>query len=299
MIKAGIDLGTHTGRLIIAEVENNAITKILEKKTKIIALGEGASLTGKISDDAIKRAIELFQEFRTLLDKYKVVSLKAVATNAVRIASNREDVVAGIARETGIGIEVISGEQEATLGYLGIRSSFAGINFLSFDIGGGSTEFTLNYNDTLAAHFSLQIGAVSLTEKYCHSDPISDEEFNNLKRAAREPIKAAWPRINRPFDQLIGVAGTVTNLAAIKLEMVAYCPEKIHTSSLSPLDIDDMISNFRRRTIAQRKEIIGLEPKRAEFILAGTLLVQSIQEAARAREIIVSESDILEGLVLA
>ena len=298
MRRAAIDLGTHTGRLIIAEVVQGQIKNTILKETRIVGLGENTAQTGVISDLALSRAIKALREFADLIRKNQATLLRAITTNAVRISKNRHDVLELIKAETGLTVELVSGSEEAELGSLGIQSAFGNADFMSFDIGGGSTEFSFVKSQNEIQVESLPIGAVSLTERYIASDPINEHDYTSLTRGIDGIILPAL-HDKRGFSKLlIGIAGTITNLAAIKHSMAVYDPQLIHKSCLSYSEINDMLVNFRRLDLAERKQIIGLEPERAPYILAGTVLIKNILRVLQLSEVTVSEAGLLEGLVL-
>ena len=260
------------------------------------------------------RTLRALSEYKSILEQARVEKIVIAATSAVRDARNSDIFLSRVEQLFGIEVKVLSGEKEAQLAFLGATYDLDNSSLLShpsyqlalvLDIGGGSTELILGEPPGIRDRYSLDIGSVRLTEMFLKSDLPTDVEVEQTKQYIHQmlapvssKVKEAqwWPGGSKVI--LIGVAGTITTISAVKQGMATYDSSKIHHSRLSYADIDKISAAFLSTPLAERKEIIGLEPKRADIIIAGTLITLSVMEVFDLCEIIVSERDILDGLIL-
>jgi len=280
----------------MVNIENGKAEKIIDKNN-IARLGEGLRKTGIISSEAMKRNIDAVCEFVKFAKDNGADEIIGVGTMALRTAKNSNDFIEKVKNTCGLEVEVIPGEEEARLSYLAVISALPvkDGNIVVFDTGGGSTEFIFGHGDNIIKRFSINLGAVRLTEEILKSEPVKDEE-----------IEMTYDEINRAFDeydvkgditQLVGMGGTVTSLGAVKHKMVQYNPDIIQGSKLEYNEILDQINLYKTKTIEQRKEIPGLQPKRADVILAGACIVKTIMDRFHVDNLIISDRGLRHGII--
>ncbi len=292
MKKAVIDIGTNSCRLFIGEVENKKITKKILKVMRITKLGEGVDKTKKLSIEGIDRTVEVLKTYRNTIDEYNVKKIKVIATSATRDAKNSKDFIDRVRREANLDIHCISGKKEGTLSFKGAISEFNS-KIMVLDIGGGSTEFILGDNEKISYIESFDVGAVRLNEKFF----LGMNEMKDGKLWVSHLLEKLRGYRDSDFI-LVGVAGTVTTHVSVLLEMEEYDTDRVHLYRLTKKEIEKNLNLFLKCSLEERKNIVGLHPKRAEVIVAGSYLLLWIMEILGREEIIVSESDILEGLIL-
>ena len=297
-IKGIIDIGTNSCRLFIAELENTSegkkIKRELVKDVEIVKLGEGVNKTHNLNPKAIKRTLDCLKKYKEKASSYGVENIRAFATSAVRDAENREIFLQEVSK-LGIKIECISGKTEATLNFLGNSLVFKD-RILVVDIGGGSTEFTLGKDKTIDFIQSINIGAVRATEKFFSDNDYSEEKIEKCKAWIRKNLEILKTIKDRDF-KLIGVAGTATTQISVRDKMEIYDSSKVHMATLTLDELKENLSLFLSKNFEERKKIVGLEEKRADVIIAGTLILLTILEELNQDKIIISESDNLSGAI--
>lgn len=297
-IKGVIDIGTNSCRLFIAELENTSegkkIKRELVKDVEIVKLGEGVNKTHNLNPEAIKRTLDCLKKYKEKASSYGVENIRAFATSAVRDAENREVFLQEVSK-LGIKIECISGKTEATLNFLGNSLVFKD-EILVVDIGGGSTEFTLGKDKTIDFIQSINIGAVRATEKFFSDNDYSEEKIEKCKAWIRKNLEILKTIKDRDF-KLIGVAGTATTQISVRDKMEIYDSSKVHMATLTLDELKENLSLFLSKNFEERKKIVGLEEKRADVIIAGTLILLTILEELNQDKIIISESDNLSGAI--
>ena len=306
-LRASIDIGTNSCRLLIAEVEkdNEIINfkKEIYKDLEIVKLGEDVNKNKFLKEEAIERTLKCLKKYREIIDKYSIEQKNIIcfATSATRDANNRDYFIKKVYDETKIKINCISGEEEAYINFKGVISSFDKNfkeNILVFDIGGGSTEFTLGNMQGIEKKISLNIGSVRITEKFFLDNGIYNYcEENRLK--AKEWIKENLKELEdfkKEYFTLIGVAGTTTTQVSVREKMEVYDSEKIHLSNLTSKEINDNLSLFIKKI--NNEEIKGLDQKRKDVIIGGTIILKEILDYFGKDFIIVSENDNLMGAIL-
>jgi exopolyphosphatase/guanosine-5'-triphosphate,3'-diphosphate pyrophosphatase len=297
-----IDIGTNSVRLLVADVDGTgADAKLmpLERRMTITRLGQGVDRTRALAPDAIARTVEVLREYRGVLDDLGVTQLRATATSAARDASNRDDFFTAAYDAARITPELLSGEEEAQLSFLGATADLdAPGPFLVVDIGGGSTEFVLG-TDAPTGLVSLDIGCVRVTEQFLESDPPAPEELSNAVAVVRDLI-ADVPRLvpgAADAATLVGLAGTVSTVASIEQGLLTYDAEKIHHFRITRAAAEDVFRTLATETAAQRAHNPGLEPGRVDVIVGGVIVLVSVMRVLGFDEMLVSEADILDGLV--
>lgn len=297
-IKGIIDIGTNSCRLFIAELENTSegkkIKRELVKDVEIVKLGEGVNKTHNLNPNAIKRTLDCLKKYKEKASSYGVENIRAFATSAVRDAENREVFLQEVSK-LGIKIECISGKTEATLNFLGNSLVFKE-RILVVDIGGGSTEFTLGKDKTIDFIQSINIGAVRATEKFFSDNDYSEEKIEKCKAWIRKNLEILKTIKDRDF-KLTGVAGTATTQISVRDKMEIYDSSKVHMATLTLDELKENLSLFLSKNFEERKKIVGLEEKRADVIIAGTLILLTILEELNQDKIIISESDNLSGAI--
>jgi exopolyphosphatase/guanosine-5'-triphosphate,3'-diphosphate pyrophosphatase len=300
---AAVDIGTNSVRLLVAEVDGtsprDAKVVPIDRRMRITRLGQGVDKTRALAPEAIERTVAVLREYRAALDEHGVTEVRATATSAARDSSNRDDFFAAARDALGVTPELLSGEEEAALSFLGATADLdAPAPYLVVDIGGGSTEFVLG-TDAPTGLVSLDMGCVRITEQYLESDPPAPEELSNAVAAVRDLV-ADVPRVIPGATEaatLVGLAGTVTTVAAVELGIAEYDPEKIHHFVLTREAAEDVFRTLATENAAQRAHNPGLEPGRVDVIVGGTAVLVGIFRTLGFGEMLVSEADILDGLV--
>lgn len=287
---AAIDIGTNSTRLLIAEVEDGRVYPRVAV-LRMSRVGEGMVKGEGLRPEPVARTIRALQEFRQLLHEHGVNSWRVVATSAVREATNAADFVSKVREETGLRVDVIGGEEEAYLSYIGACRALPGIDCgVVVDIGGGSTEFTyrsfVEGKEMLRCR-SIPVGAVRLTER-----PLLLDGILASMKGVLDEIKSLQT------DGIIGVGGTVTTLAAVEQSLVTYDWKKVHGYRLRRDAVEGILFSLAAKTTEERKEVPGLQPERADIIVAGATILWAILGYLAAPEITVSEADILHGIIL-
>lgn len=307
---AGIDCGTNSIRLLIADVRDGRLHDV-HREMRIVRLGQGVDETGAFAPEAIERTRAGLIDYAALLRAHRVDRVRMVATSATRDAANREVFFAMTAEVLGAVIpgaiaEVITGEQEAALSFRGAVGELdgAGTPFVVVDLGGGSTEVVLGGADgTVSASHSADIGCVRLTERCLHSDPPTAAEVADARRVAREQLETALQTVPvQNAHSWVGVAGTMTTLAALALGLTEYDSTRIHLSRIGFRDLATICDELIGMTRAQRAALGPMHPGRADVIGGGAIVTQELAallgERAGIEELIVSEHDILDGIAL-
>ena len=298
---AGIDIGTLTCRLLIADLTSGRPLTELQSDRRILRLGEGVDRDKRLNDAAMDRVIACLKEWRSVIDRHRVSACAVVATSAVRDASNRQAFLDRVTHEAGFDVELITGEEEARRTLLGIRSGLpAGVtDLLALDIGGGSTEFILDQPGRTPIVQSMNIGVVRLCERLLHHDPPTEEEMKQARAWVRQETERAMAAMPRPAGcSCIGTAGTITSLAAMAQKLPAYEPARIHNYRLTIETIRELEEQLLSRTKAERVGLPGLEKNREEVIAAGAIIVRTIMDTLGEEECLVSDLGLREGVLI-
>ncbi len=294
---AVIDAGTNSIKFHIGEHDVNGTWRTVVDRAEVTRLGEGLAQQGVIIDAALERAAAAIV---TMVDEAKrqgVRAIAAVGTAGLRIASNGNEVVDAIQARTGVHIEVISGEEESRLAFLAAKASL-GLNqgsLVVFDTGGGSSQFTFGHEAVVDERFSVEVGAVRYTERFGLDRAVSPE----VLREAMAAISADLSRIDgRPVpDALVAMGGAVTNITAVMHRLASYDPAVVQGSVLDRAEIDRQIELYRSRDADARRTIVGLQPKRAEVILAGACIVRTVMEKLGKQSFTVSDRGLRHGVL--
>jgi len=293
-----IDIGTNSIKFFVAEKDESGKWKNILDFSEITRLGEGLEQTGKINENAIERNLAAVEKMLLTARKENVQEVIAVGTMALRTATNAKKFIDRVAAKCDVLIEILSGEEEARLSYLAVKSGI-GLSenrMLIFDTGGGSTEFIVGSGDMIEKQFSLNVGSVRFTEQILKSDPVTDAELKKAVSAIEKDLREL--KFEDKLDVLVGMGGTMTNLGAIHHKLMVYDSSVIQGTKLKRASIDQFVDLFKSKTIKQRSEIVGLQPKRADVILAGTLIVCSIMKKAEMDSVTISDRSLRHGLIV-
>jgi exopolyphosphatase/guanosine-5'-triphosphate,3'-diphosphate pyrophosphatase len=293
-----IDVGSNSTRLLVADVEDGQV-KPVERRSTVTRLGRGVDLSGQLAAEAIEATCAAVDSYVATLQELGVERVDAIATSAVRDATNGGAFVAELRERFALSARVLDGEEEARLTYLGATSEHSPeVPTLVIDIGGGSTELVVGEGRDVEWHASLQAGVVRHTERHLIHDPPTPVELEALATDLRGLIETA--RADAPRAEAgIAVAGTPTSLAAIEMELEPYDPQKIHGHVLELPSVQRMLSRLAATPLEQRTEIRGLHPDRAPTIVAGVVTLAEAMRAFDLERIAVSEHDILYGAAIA
>jgi exopolyphosphatase/guanosine-5'-triphosphate,3'-diphosphate pyrophosphatase len=295
---AAIDAGTNSTRLLVAE-EHAGGFRTLERRMVITRLGQGVDRRRVLALEALNRTLATIADYAAACGEFGVEQLRVTATSAVRDARNRDEFLRGVEALTGEPPEMLDGSQEARTTFLGAVSDLEpGVAVLVLDIGGGSTELVYGHTEPESL-VSLDIGCVRLFEKHLASDPPAQAELDSLRAEAESALLQFKSTVEpEPGTRLVGVAGTVTQLAALKAGSLVHDPDVTHHMVMSHGDVRLLARRLESLTYEQRKRISGLEPGRADVIVAGVEILLCAMETFDFAEVTVSEKDILDGLVL-
>ncbi len=297
-LKAVIDIGTNSVRLFICEVDNklNKVKKTFEKKTIITSLGRDVDKTKQLRKDRIEATVEALVEYKKIANEYGIKRIKAIATSAVRDSENREEFLNKV-KKLGIDVECIPGELEARLSFIGISSVYQNEIIGIIDIGGGSTEFSVGKSGEAKYLKSFNVGAVRVTEKFLSVENYSAKNISEAKKWLKKELKELEQFKNKKI-KWFGVAGTVTTHVSVTEKMLKYNTKKVNGYALTRDDIEKNFEEFKSKTFSERQKIIGLQPKRAEFVVGGSLVLLTIMELLGKDTVIVSEVDNLDGAAI-
>ena len=298
---AGVDIGTLTCRLLIADLLSGGRLREVRSERRILRLGEGVDQTRQLSVTAMDRVLQCLKEWREIIDASHVDAVAVVATSAVRDATNRDEFLGRVKHEAGFDIELISGEEEAKRTMLGIRSGLPhGVtNVLALDIGGGSTEFILDCPGLPPIVRSIDIGVVRLCERLLQHDPPSDREVHQAREWVAKEAKAAVAGMGiYQTATFVGTAGTVTSLAAMAQKLPTYEPARIHNYQLQLSTIQTLEQTLLSRKKADRAGLPGLEKGREEVIAAGAIIIRTVMETMGMSVVLVSDLGLREGVLI-
>jgi exopolyphosphatase/guanosine-5'-triphosphate,3'-diphosphate pyrophosphatase len=295
---ATIDVGTNTVLLTVAELRGATLAPVVER-AEITRLGRGVDASGRLDPVAIRDTVAVLAAYAAEARALGAEIVACVATSAARDAANGAEFFGAARAAAALTPEVISGDEEARLVYASAWRDFGGAGSLAvLDVGGGSTEFTVGDGPAPRGRTSLQVGAVRLTERHVRGDPPSPAELATLRRAAVEALRplAAMSAGLGPA-RLVGVAGTVTTLAAVEQALPAYDAGRVHGSTLTLAAADALVARLGALTVRERAALPGMEPKRADVILAGAILVVEAMRAAGFDRLTVSDRGVRWGLL--
>ena len=295
---AAIDCGTNMTRLLIRRGEHD-----LERRLEFTRLGAGVDESHRLNEAAVERTLAVLREYRGLMNDHGVDGFRAVTTSATRDAENRDEFLEAASDALGGPLELISGIDEGKLAFRGATASLDPEfgPFVVADIGGGSTELATGSGaaDEVPEVISLDVGCVRVTERFLHNDPPTAEQLSQAVSVVRIELQEAAREIPaiREARQLVGVAGTFTTMAAVEMGLVTYDRGRVHHFDLTRAAAEDVFRTLAIEKLADRIHNPGLAPERADIIVAGALVAVSILREFELGSCLVSEADLLDGLV--
>jgi exopolyphosphatase / guanosine-5'-triphosphate,3'-diphosphate pyrophosphatase len=292
MTVAAIDCGTNTVKLLIGDLPDVAV-----RETRMVRLGQDVDRTGRLADEALARAFAAIDEYAALIEAHDVERLRFCATSATRDAANAQVFSDGVFARLGVRPEVLTGSEEAAIAFDGAVRNLAAapdLPVLVIDVGGGSTELILGDTQPRQAH-SMDIGSVRLHERHLHDDPPTAEQVAACVADIDATLDAS-PVDAAEAATVVGVSGTVTTVAAGVLDLASYDREAIDQQVLRVDDVLAIVERIVAMPVARRLELPYLHPGRADVIDAGALILSRVLRRARTETIVVSESDILDGI---
>jgi exopolyphosphatase/guanosine-5'-triphosphate,3'-diphosphate pyrophosphatase len=294
---ASIDIGTNSVLLLIAEVGSDGELDPIHEEATITRLGQGVDKTRCLAPEAVERTLACIRAYADAIAAAGAGAVAAVGTSAMRDAEGGEAFAASAEKLLGVRPRVISGDEEARLTFLGglsglsaaLRSENVGV----FDIGGGSTEFILGAGEAIDSGISLNVGSVRLTERHLRADPPTADEWAACRADIERELARAPSLEGRP---LVGIAGTVTTIAAIARDIDPYVGAKVHGVVLDRAEVERVTAQLVQAPLAERKRMRGLSPNRADVIAAGAELCAAVMRHARADQLVVSDRGVRWGL---
>ncbi len=294
--KAVIDVGTNSVKYCLAEGQEGRF-RILDDRVEIARLGEGLGASGQISAEALERNLKALEGFVARARGAGASEIAAVGTMALRTASNAGEFLKALKERTNLDLKVLSGEEEARLSYRAVMTLPGALKgrLVSFDTGGGSTEFAFCRDGKVKRQFSLDLGAVTATEAFFPTSPVEPGRLQWAMAALKRALKKGglWGYGNA----LVGIGGSVTTLASVKLGLRRYAPEAVQGTVLTCQDLDCQIELYSSCSLSQRRKIPGLAPMRADVILAGACIVKAVMELLHRKSCTVSARSLRHGLL--
>jgi exopolyphosphatase/guanosine-5'-triphosphate,3'-diphosphate pyrophosphatase len=297
---ASLDLGTNSTRVLVGRSTGTGL-EVLDRRNTITRLGQDVGASGRLAPEAVARTLDCLRGYREILDRHRVERVRVAATSASRDAANRDEFFDAVEALIGTRPELLSGDEEGRLSFTGATAELdpAGGPFLVVDIGGGSTEFIVG-TDRVEGVMSVDIGCVRLTEKFLHHDPPQPEELSaciSLTDAYLDDVVREIP-VAAEARTLVGLAGTVTTVAAVEIGLETYDRDRIHHFHLTHEAAEDVFRTLATESRADRIHNPGLEEARADVIVGGCCVLVALFRRLGFDEMIVSEADILDGLAL-
>lgn len=301
---ASIDVGSNSILLLIATVTSEGKIRPLLEKAEITRLSEKMNENGEITPKAMERSLKVLRKYTDLCHRNQVDRIACIGTEALRRAKNAQDFVQKVADICGFKVEIISGTKEAELAYLSAMLDFGEKypNLVVLDIGGGSTELIWqteqNGDTTKLQTLSMKMGSVRLTEELIKTDPITQAEYVELRQQIDDKLHHHFNSLGTPLPPLtlVGLAGTVTTLSAIDQKLNPYDPEKIQGALLTQHVLKEILRKLKERTLEEKKKMTGMEPKRADVLLAGAAILDCVMTKLGLDQLIVSDRGIRYGL---
>ncbi|AII05271.1 Ppx/GppA phosphatase family protein [Rhodococcus opacus] len=307
---AAVDCGTNSIRLLVADVDEHGALRDVRREMRVVRLGQGVDATGRLAPEAIERTRVALSEYAGMIADAGATAVRMVATSATRDASNREDFFS-MTREVlgavipGAGAEVITGDEEARLSFNGAVGELDPSQgpFVVVDLGGGSTEVVLGDESGVHAAFSTDIGCVRITERCLHDDPPTPAQVEQARAFAQERLDEAFARV--PVEQAhtwVGVAGTMTTIAALAEELPEYDAERVHLSRIPMPRLREVCNSLIAMTHTERAALGPMHPGRVDVIGGGAIVTLTLADAFEKKagidQLVVSEHDILDGIAL-
>jgi exopolyphosphatase/guanosine-5'-triphosphate,3'-diphosphate pyrophosphatase len=302
---AAIDIGTVTTRLLVADVSDEAIVEVA-RSTDITHLGRLLTRTGRLAAESILRVTDVVTEYARAVSDLGVERVAAVATSASRDAENGDELLAALA-SAGVTPRIIEGDDEARLSFLGATWSVTGEGLLVVDVGGGSTELIFGSSDVdehnirtcdIETMRSVDVGSRRITEMFLQGDPPTQHELDEARAHVAAELRPFFDALRAKPRAMVSLAGAATTFSAINMELARYDSERVHLSCLTGPQLSEMVLMLAALPLARRREVVGLHPERAPVIVGGGLIIESALALAGLDSTLVSEHDILYGILL-
>ena len=297
---AAIDIGTNYTKMTVADVSDTCLLSVVSEQSEVTRLGEGVDASRRLGDAPKSRTLDAVARFAGDARTLGAETVLGAGTSALRDAVNGPEFLAQIKERTGVTVEIITGDREAHLAYAAVRSDAslpipAEASLLVFDIGGGSTELILGDAGGVGRYKSLDIGAVRLYERFLHSDPPTPFELNAARQFASDSF-ATFPQPDAPL-LIAGIGGTALNIAAVTQGAAQPDPDKVHGATLSAAEVSSALARFASAPLAERRAIPGLDPKRADVIVAGAIILDTLLTYFHADHFLLSARGLRYGLL--
>ena len=295
---AVIDVGTNSVKFHLGERDTDGHWRKIVDRAEVTRLGEGLHDTGRLNQEPMERTVGAIAAMVDEAAQAGVAATVAVGTAGLRIAPNSEDFITAVRARCGLAVEIISGDEEARLAYLGTRAGIGRTrgSLVVFETGGGSSQFTFGRGDEIDERFSVDVGAVRYTEEYGLDGTVSEEVLAEALGAIAADLGRLDDR--ETPDTLVAMGGAVTNLAAVKHGLAEYDADIVHGTVLDRTEIDRQIQLYRGRTSNDRRSVVGLQPQRAEIILAGACIVRTVLDKLGNDSLTVSDRGLRHGLLV-
>ncbi len=293
---AVLDIGTNSMKFLLAEYDEGRV-EIIKDELDVTRLGESLQDTGAIPFSVMERNLHAIKRFAQIAQEENVDRFEVFSTAVLRRAENAEEFVKLVRKELNITIKIISQEEEARLAFESVKIKLdePETSYMVFDIGGGSTEFTLSLHHEILKQISLPMGALIMQDRFIKSDPPSEDEIKSLSAYLQTVLQKHFAQ--KEISKMLAIGGTVTTLAAVKVGLEEYDAQWIEGLKLTIGDINSMVKYFAGMTLEERKKVQGLHPKRADIILAGTLIVKAVMEVTQQEQLIVHDCGIRHGML--
>ncbi len=290
-----IDLGSNSARLVIVRIYNNLSNHLIYSQKTSLRLSQRMSKEGEILPEAADDIVHTIKNFAHMCELFKATKITGVATAAMRSAKNGSEIIARIKKETNIDMKIVSGEEEAALGYLGVVNSIDEKDALLFDLGGGSIELVLIRNRKAEKLASLPTGSTNMTQKFGMNDKVSEESFKKLAAYMNKKLKE-FPWLKDSGLPVIGIGGTARNIAKIYQRRVQYLYPKLHNYRMDASQFNEVFFSLKGTSCEQRRKIPGLNSERADIIMAGATIINTLIQTVGSKELIISGCGLRDGL---
>lgn len=296
-----IDMGSNSIRLMVAEVQGGQLGNV-EKYLEMTRLGAGVNETRQLSEQSMTDTIGAVSKFKKMAESANATLLGAFATSAVRDAQNGQVFAERVFEETGVAVNIISGSEEAELGFKGVckglKPELQSKRFVIIDIGGGSTELIVGEGEQILYRRSFNVGVVRMTGKHITTDPIAMTEVAHLAQDVKTILEEGVAAVSALSPSVaIGIGGTATTFGTLDLQMGIYDRERIHNSFVEMEDLNDLVDRLERLSVEEKRNLVGLMPKRADVIYAGGVILKHLLSALNLEGFYVSDYDNLEGIL--
>jgi len=297
---AAIDIGTNSTKMTVADVSESGALTVVSEVSEVTRLGEGVDASKRLNEAAMERTLAAVTQYAADARSLGAEEVLGAGTSALRDAANGPDFLASAKLRAGVEIQIISGDREAQLAYAAVRSDAslgipADAILLVFDIGGGSTELILGNQTGAGRHASLNVGAVRLTERFLHSDPPTAEEMQEATAFVRSAFQAF--ELPETLPRIAGIGGTALNIAAVMTGLLSPDPDAVHALTITHSAVAEARARFASVPVIERRKIPGLEPKRADIIVAGTLILDCLLTYFSADSFLLSARGLRYGLL--